>query len=328
MDADELRKVNRVDPRLVWTHEALDFTPWLEEHIDELAERIGVELQVDAREAPVGPFAADLLGRDVTTGAGLLIENQLGPTDHSHLGQIITYAAGLDTRVMVWISTEIREEHRQAIDWLNDVTREEYNFFAVRIELLEVGDAYAPDFVIVASPNTWQKRLRTVASGRSATGEREERYRETWASFIEKLRAKDATATRARTGPNVNWFNTPGGFNVVFSRAGPRVERYLDYGDAGRTKLVFDALAARKAEIEARAGEALSWERLDNRQGSRVALYTTGSADVEGAELDALLDRLVGMLLKFRSILPEFVTDAELAADLDAGGSLTNENDG
>lgn len=123
MDAEELRKVERVDARLVWSHEALEFTPWLEEHIDELAERIGVELQIDAREVEVGPFAADLVGRDVTTGAGLLIENQLGATDHGHLGQLITYAAGLDTRVMVWISTEIREEHRQAVDWLAPASR-------------------------------------------------------------------------------------------------------------------------------------------------------------------------------------------------------------
>jgi hypothetical protein len=121
-----------------------------------------VELEVDAREAPVGPFSADLLGRHVSTGAGLLIENQLAPTDHGHLGQIITYAAGLDTRVMVWISTDIREEHRQAIDWLDDLTREDYNFFAVRIELLQIGDRVAPDFVVVASPNSWQKRLKNA----------------------------------------------------------------------------------------------------------------------------------------------------------------------
>src|SRR5947208_16946467 len=138
MDPDQLGRIVRQDPRTVWKHEAIDFTPWLADHIEDLAAKIGVELEIDTREERVGGFAADLLGRDLTTGAGLLIENQLAPTDHSHLGQVITYAAGLDTRVMVWISTEIREEHRQAIDWLNEVTREEYNFFAVRIELLKI----------------------------------------------------------------------------------------------------------------------------------------------------------------------------------------------
>lgn len=311
MDAEELRKVERVDARLVWSHEALEFTPWLEEHIDELAERIGVELQIDAREVEVGPFAADLVGRDVTTGAGLLIENQLGATDHGHLGQLITYAAGLDTRVMVWISTEIREEHRQAVDWLNDATREEYNFFAVRVELLKIGGQCAPDFVILASPNTWQKRVRSATSGRRAGAARDERYREIWGRFIEKLRAKDRSATRARSGPNGNWFNTPGGFVVTFSRQGPRVELYLDYGDADRTKAVFDALLDRNDEIEARVGKPLSWERLDERQASRVALYTDGSADLTGTEMEVLLDRLVEILLLFRSVFPGFVVQAE-----------------
>jgi Domain of unknown function (DUF4268) len=311
MDSEQLQKVERVDARLVWTHEALDFTPWLEQHIDELAERIGVELEITAREEPVGPFSADLLGRDVTTGSAMLIENQLNATDHSHLGQIITYAAGLDTRVMVWISTEIREEHRQAIDWLNDVTREEYNFFAVRIELLKVGDGYAPDFVIVASPNTWQKRLRSASAAAQSGSERGERYREIWGRFIEKLRAKDATATRARTGPTGNWFNTPGGLVVTFSREGPRVELYLDYGDAIRTKQVFDLLHEQRQAVEEAVGKPLSWERLDQRQASRVALYTDGSAELDGAELDALLDRLVDMLLLFRRVLPTFVAQAE-----------------
>jgi hypothetical protein len=191
------------------------------------------------------------------------------------------------------------------------VTREEYNFFAVRIELLKVGDGYAPDFVIVASPNTWQKRLRSASAAAQSGNERGERYREIWGRFIEKLRAKDPTATRARTGPTGNWFNTPGGFVVTFSRDGPRIELYLDYGDAVRTKQIFDALHERREAIEEAAGQPLSWERLDQRQASRVALYTHGSADLDGAELDALLDRLVDMLLLFRRVLPTFVAQAE-----------------
>ena len=311
IDVDQLGRVERVDARLVWGHEALDFTPWLEEHIDELAERIGVELQIEAREVAVGPFSADLLGRDVTTGARLLIENQLAPTNHGHLGQIVTYAAGLDTRVMVWVAPQIREEHRQAIDWLNQVTREEYNFFAVRIELLRIGERYAPDFVIVASPNAWQRRIRNVADRAEPSAGRDERWRDIWARFIEKLRAKDSTAAHARTGPNRAVFGTPGGFLVWFSQQGPRAECYLDYGSRDRTKAIFDALFRKRHEIEEAVGHALSWERRDDGQASRIALYTQGSADLDGTELDALLDRLVDNLLLLRRGLPPFVRDAE-----------------
>ena len=320
LETGQLRRVERVDARLAWTREALDFTPWLQEHIDELAERIGVELEIEAREVAVGPFAADLAGRDVTTGAGLVIENQLAQTDHSHLGQIITYAAGLDTRVMVWIATEIREEHRQAIDWLNEVTREEYNFFAVRIELLKIEDGYAPDFVVVASPNAWQRRLRTAVSRESSGGGRQERWLAIWGRFIEKLRAKDPTATRAQRGPARSYFQTSGGYNVGFPREGPRVELYLDYGSKARTKAVFDALHAKRNEIEREVGHELSWERRDAGEDSRIALYTSGSADLEGTELESLLDLLVEHLLTFRRVLPPFVRDAKMVNDPEALG--------
>ena len=285
--------------------------------------------EIEAREVAVGPFEADLLGRDVTTGARLVIENQLDRTDHGHLGQLITYAAGLDTHVMVWISPEIREEHRQAIDWLNDVTREEYNFFAVRVECLKIGDEYAPDFVIVASPNTWQRRIRAVAA--RATSGIAERYRDIWGQFIEKLRAKDSNATRAQTGPSRSYFGTRvpgtraprGGYNVGFSRQGPRAELYLGYETKERTKAIFDALFARRSEIEPLVGQSLSWERLDTGMDSRIALYTEGSADLEGTELESLLDRLVENLLVLRRVLPPFVRDAEQLGYADQRGEGT-----
>jgi hypothetical protein len=98
---------------------------------------------------------------------------------------------------------------------------------------------------------------------------------------------------------------------VTFSREGPRVELYLDYGDAIRTKQVFDLLHEQRQAVEEAVGKPLSWARLDQRQASRVALYTDGSAELDGAELDALLDRLVDMLLLFRRVLPTFVAQAE-----------------
>jgi len=162
---------------------------------------------------------------------------------------------------------------------------------------------------------TWQKRLRAVADRPQSGGARDERWREIWGRLIEKLRARDASVTSARTGPNRSHFGTPGGYVVWFSREGPRAELYLDYGEKDRTKAVFDALAARKDEIEQQVGDDLSWERLDERQASRVALYTNGSADLEGADLDALLDRLVDMLLRLRSVLPPFVAEAEQSVD-------------
>jgi len=111
--------LERIDPRNVWRHEALDFTPWLVEHIDLLGQVLGLELEVVGREHAVGAFSVDIKARDVGRNKIVIIENQLEQTDHTHLGQLITYAAGLEAEVVIWVSRETREEHRRALDWLN-----------------------------------------------------------------------------------------------------------------------------------------------------------------------------------------------------------------
>lgn len=118
-----LGRLEGVEVRTVWVHEARDFTPWLLEHADHLAETLGIDLELEQSEHPVGGFSLDLVGRDLTNDAVLIVENQLAGTDHNHLGQILTYAAGTDASSIVWIATSFREEHRQAIDWLNEPTQ-------------------------------------------------------------------------------------------------------------------------------------------------------------------------------------------------------------
>lgn len=322
MDVESLSRVERLDPRDVWSHEAHEFTPWLEANIDALAEKIGIELEIGERESRVGDFSADLVGHDLTTNAAIVIENQLAPTDHSHLGQLITYAAGLDTKVQIWVSTEIREEHRQAVDWLNDVTREEYSFFAIRVELLKVGEGVAPDFVVVASPNAWQKQLKAASKRQASGGDSDGRYKEIWGRFIERLNATDSTVTRARTGANVNWFQTTGGFVVSFSRQGPCVQLYLDEGEPDATKALYDRLFESRAAIEAELGEELSWERLDDKQASRIALYTTGSARDPNENIGEILDWFVAKLLGFRAVFPAHVALAREGASSSAGPSV------
>lgn len=309
LSPDSLKRVTRIDPRTAWGHEARDFTPWLADHLEELAAAIGgLDLQLEGQEHAVGDFAADLVGTDLDTGAAFVIENQLADTDHGHLGQIVTYAAGLDAKVMVWVAPRIRDEHRQAVDWLNDISREEYAFFAVRVELLRIGAEVAPDFVVVAGPNAWQKRIQAARqANRDSGGGRGETYLEIWSELINRLKAVAPSLPPGRPQAQ-NWLRLRGGdIFMTFSGQGPRVEIYLDQADA---KGIYDLLAMDKEAIEAAAGP-LSWERLDGKQAARIAVYTEGSWTATGEERTQLIQWLIDNAVHFRNTLQPLVSDAK-----------------
>lgn len=159
----KLGQLEKVDLRDYWKNEASDFTPWLsnEENIKVLGEAIGMELEVVGQEEAVGSFRADILCKDTLTEKYVLIENQLEETDHKHLGQIVTYAAGLDAETIIWIAGKFNEQHRAAIDWLNSKSEENINFFGIEIALYKIGESpAAPMFDIVAKPNDWSKTVK------------------------------------------------------------------------------------------------------------------------------------------------------------------------
>ncbi len=168
----KIGKLKKVDIRELWRGEATDFTPWLamEENIAALSEAIGVELEVVQQEKSVGPFRADILCRNTLNEHFVLIENQLDRTDHTHLGQIMTYAAGLDAVTVIWIAKQFTEEHRATIDWLNRITDEQFNFFGIEIEAYKIEDSLpAPLFQIVSKPNDWARTVRTAATSQNLT---------------------------------------------------------------------------------------------------------------------------------------------------------------
>lgn len=156
--------------RRAWEHEARTFTPWLAENIDHIAEVIGISLELTGTEVAVGGFAADILARNPQDDSVVLIENQLEEGDHGHLGQIMTYLAGLDAKIVVWIAPSFREPHLSAIRWLNQHTADDFSFFAVRLRVVQIGDSpFAPIFEVVEKPNDWDRQLKkTVASEASA----------------------------------------------------------------------------------------------------------------------------------------------------------------
>jgi uncharacterized protein DUF4268 len=290
VDSKDLGRIEWLEPRIAWINEALDFTPWLKDNVDLLGHALGLELDVEVeREVRVGSFSADLVGTDAATGRHVLIENQLAQTDHGHLGQLLTYAGGLETDILVWVAPRIREEHRQALIWLNENTREETAFFGVEIQLLKIDDSRpAAHFKVVVEPNEWQK---AVAGGPDkGPSERNERYRAFWKKLLTELLSRDPTSSNASIDrvPAQNWYGISLGRsgyqdNFVFGwdpRGNTvRVELYIDTGDRTRNKASFDQLLAERDAIEQQIGEPLSWDRRDDIRACRIHISRPGSID-------------------------------------------------
>ena len=174
-----------VDLRRAWPNEARSFTPWLADNLDKLAEVIGIPLDLESREVDVGRFAADLLARNPQDGSLVLIENQLEGSDHSHLGQVLTYLAGLEAKTIIWIAREFDDAHRSAVNWLNEHTTDPFAFFAVRLKVVRIGDSpLAPVFEIVEQPNEWDRRIHAVARESSELSELGLFRREFWEYFF------------------------------------------------------------------------------------------------------------------------------------------------
>lgn len=291
MPIEELGTLERVLPSSLWNHEAHDFTPWLLANAEGLADALGIDLELEEAEHRVGAFSLDLVGRDATNDTILIVENQLADTDHGHLGQILTYAAGTGASTIVWIATRFREEHRQALDWLNEQTDKGTHFFGVEIEAFRIADSPpAPHFKLVVQPNEWQKVVRDAAQGQKASG-RSALYVKFWESFLVRLAAEEPAWTKRRPGsttnPN-NWLDMPSpirgtSLNVSFARGRRlRNELYIHSGDIEENERIYEALAGQRKTLETAFGRPLEFESLEGRQAARIAEYTDGDVVEEG----------------------------------------------
>jgi len=275
----DLGRLQPVDVRSAWEHEAHDFTPWLLEHGDHLAETLGIDLELEQSEHPVGGFSLDLIGTDLTNDAVLIVENQLESTDHGHLGQIMTYAAGTDASTVVWIATSFREEHRQALDWLNEQTGENVRFFGIELAVVRIDESRpAPLFRLVAEPNNWQKQVRAITrSGRSSS--RSSLYRSFWTMYLERIAVEHPKWSRARTPSDQNWMDFPSpirGTRINPSYAARqrlRHEIYIDTGKGEENEEIFESLLAQREAFEEAYGRPLEWEPLPNARACRIAEY-------------------------------------------------------
>lgn len=271
----QLGKLEKIeDLRSIWKHEAKEFTPWLaeEQNLSLLSEAIGIDLVLEEQESNVGEFSVDIFAVEENTGRKVIIENQLEDTNHDHLGKIITYASGKDAEVIVWIVKHARDEHKQAIEWLNSHTDDKCAFFLIEIELWRIGNSEpAVKFNIVERPNDWAKSMKK-SSTLTQTGAQRMNF---WQQFIEYNQSNNGVYAKSRPtadtwiGKSIKGIPATN-VNLVITKESCRIEAYINSGNQERNKSIFDALYAQKDVIEEQYGGQLIWQRLDDNVTCRI----------------------------------------------------------
>ncbi len=283
LDNKGLGRLRRVaDPRDVWGSESGDFTPWLADNLDVLADELQMPLTLKATEVSVGDFRLDIQA-ETLDGRVVVIENQLERTDHGHMGQLLVYASGLEAAAVVWVAPRFRDEFRRTLDWLNERTDSGVDFFGVEVGVVQIGSSgpRAPVFEVVARPNNWQKDVKekSGAGGLAGSGVtplnalRQDVFAEVLTEVVAK-RPGIRMPARAKlfwlafaSGPFGNW-------DISAASDGRyRVEAYVDSGDQSINKELFDEFHAEASSWQEKAGVPLEWERLDDKRASRIITY-------------------------------------------------------
>ena len=310
MSTVKIGKLTEVDVRDLWKHEQYDFSNWLakEENIKLLDDEIGLTLMDINKEVYIGSYRCDLVAKDETTGQIVIIENQLEATNHDHLGKIITYAAGLDAKTIIWIVKEAREEHKAAIEWLNNNSSEEIGFFLIELHAYKINDSLpAPMFNVVEKPNNFTKTSKQNYSDKELNRSQNERLM-FWEEFNTVIVAKGKPFS-VRKPTTDHWYDVAIGtseahlaINLVNKENKIVLELYiLD------NKKLFDHLYEDKEKIENTLQMNFSWERLDGKKASRIKHDVLGLDFSDHSNYPQLMDECIEKILKMRDVFKKYL---------------------
>ncbi len=299
--------IARLEPvplRELWRHEAHDFTTWLAENLDFVADTLGVSLSLVEREKSAGSFVADILAEDAQ-GNPVIVENQLEPTNHDHLGKLITYMSNLGAKTAIWITSEPRPEHEKAVHWLNETLPADTAFYLLKIEAFRIGDSLpAPLLSIVAGPSIEARRIgeqKKELAGRHLLR----------TSFWEELlkRANKRTSLHGRISPSKeHWIEASAGrsglsFNYIILLKEARVELYIDTGDGETNQHIFSQLFAQRDNIEAVFGDSLDWQALEGRRACRIAYHLKNGGLTDQDAWSTIQDAMIDAMIRLEKAL-------------------------
>lgn len=306
--SNTLSRITKMDLRTVWRNEATDFTRWLAlpENLKVLGDTVGMVINPVQVEANVGRYSLDILAEEEGSERKIIIENQLESTDHDHLGKIITYASGLDAEIIVWIAKDVKEEHKKAIEWLNEHSDEKIHFFLLGIELWQIDNSNpAPRFEIHVRPNEWAKTIKSTAVDRELTDTKLSQL-ELWKNLRDYITSRDKSIKLHTPRPQ-HWYNMSMGTSAAHITLTANTlknfistELYID-----RDKGLYKYLQERSAQIEQEIGEELEW--IDADIASRIkSIHST--EDVLGNSIENF-EWFYNQSVKFKKVFLKYVQE-------------------
>ncbi len=293
--------------REVWPHEALNFTPWVAENVDLLGDAVGLDITVDETESSVGDFNVDIYASETGTDRKIIIENQLEDTDHDHLGKLITYASGKGADIVIWVVKHAREEHKAAVEWLNNHTDDKIGFFLCEIKLFQIGESQiAPSFTVVERPNDWTKEIRKTTSANPT----QQLRMEYWQAFNDYAfqNPEFSKAFNKRKATTDHWYSLSLGSSSCYisilriqKRNELGVELYIS-----DDKELFKSLYGHKADIENIAGLQFDWRELPEKKASRIVIEKSVNLDNQN-EWNSQFEWAMDVCLKVRTAFRKYL---------------------
>ena len=296
------------DLRTVWPNEASDFTPWLtsDDNIELLADAVGLEITVEETESQVGSFSVDIFASETGTDRKIIIENQLEETNHDHLGKLITYAAGKSAEVIIWLVKRAREEHRAAIEWLNNHTDDNIGFFLCEIKLFKIGSSEpAVKFEVIERPNNWSKEVKKDMSMNELS---QQRY-DYWSAFNDYAFQNSDFAknfTRGKISTNYWMYFSIGSSTCHIAISQFKKENKLSAELYTDDKERFNYLFQNKDAIETEAELQFDWRIQPDKSTSRIITFKPVDFDNK-EQWQEQFDWIINTMLKMKAAFKKFI---------------------
>lgn len=310
MNEVRLGKLEKIkDLRSIWKNEEYDFTPWLakEQNIKLLSDELGISIKVLKTEASVGKYSLDILAVNEDTNENIIIENQLEITNHDHLGKVLVYGAGYDAKTIIWIVKDYNEEHKQAIEWLNEHSDENINLFLVKIELFRIGNSeIAPHFEVISQPNDWTKTIRSNQSNTELTGMKLVDLN-FWQGFGEYLSENRTTFSIRKAQPQ-HWYSLAIGssdchIDLTVNKSGEiACSLWIE-----NNKNLYNRFFEHKDEIEMELGYSVKWDYKEESKASSVYIRSDFRLDLKSNDLSKGYEWLLSKAEDFKRVFRKYL---------------------